>query len=75
MHTTIFNVLRKSLLCSPTLHLYNQNSQNCNIVRYYYNSFLFKHFLNVIYFLWCQSWVSSIITPVFRNNCSRNIYY
>ncbi len=53
----------KSLFCSSRLHLFEQKYRNNSSIE---NScFLCEYLFKYNLFLWCASWIFSIITPVF----------
>ncbi len=56
-----FNVFDVSL--SPRPHLFDQKYSN--IAKYYCSLNTFLYILKCNFFLWWQSWIFSIITPVF----------
>ncbi len=62
-------VFKRSLLCSPRVHLFNQKySEHSNIVNYYYNlnnCFYFNIYYKMSFIPVMQSWIFNIITPVF----------
>ncbi len=65
------------LLCSPRLRLFDQNTvrQLCweILLQVKITIFYFDIYFKCNLFLWCQNWVSSIITPVFSGTWSSEI--
>ncbi len=62
-------IFERSLLWSPKLHLFDQKYSNIEIVKYYYNLNSILMYFKMQFIPAMQSWIFSIITPVFNYFC------